>query len=386
MPVRCLTDRKIGSLEAGERQYQVPDGEVPALWLRVNRTSKSWILVGRFGSRFATRRKIGDWPEMGVKAARDEARRWRTLLSEGRDPHAERARERRQRREHTFASVADDFVVDCHRRGVSRVREIERQIKRELVPHWGRRAVADITKSDVLWVIDGILARGVPYQARHVLGYISRIFNFTLECDVYGLERSPCDRLRPAKIIGPKEPRTRILSNAELRSLWHVCLKLGYPVGPCVQMMMLSGQRRSEVGNAQWGEFSDGLWTVPKERMKARATHVVPLTDEMTKLLGELPRVGEKYVFSYDGRKPINSWDDARKRIAALGGGTGFTFQDIRRTVRTHLSALPVPDPVRELVIAHSKPGLHKVYDQHLYLDEKLEALCLWGERLLRIV
>ena len=50
------------------------------------------------------------------------------------------------------------------------------------------------------------------------------------------------------------------------------------------------------------------------------------------------------------------------------------------------MSALPVSDLVRELVIAHSKPGLHKVYDQHLYLDENLECLRLWGERLMRIV
>lgn len=386
-PVR-LTDAAVRALKPQAKRYQIRDAEVRGLAIRVSKTGrKTWVFVARFGRKHPARRALGTFPELGLGAARDEARRWRVLMHEGKDPTVERQRAQR-RREHTFASVADDFVADCHRRGVSRVREIERQIKRELLPHWGRRAVTDICKSNVLGIIDGILARGVPYQAHHTLGYISRIFNFALERgDAYGLERSPCDRLRPAKIIGPKEPRTRILSNAELRALWHVCVKLGYPIGPCVQLMMLSGQRRSEIGNALWSEFSDGLWTIPKERMKARAVHVVPLTDEMTKLLGELPRFGGGYVFSHDGGcKPVNSWDDARKRIAALGGGTGFTFQDIRRSVRTHLSALPVPDLVRELVIAHSKPGLHKVYDQHLYLDEKLECLRLWGERLMRIV
>jgi hypothetical protein len=61
-------------------------------------------------------------------------------------------------------------------------------------------------------------------------------------------------------------------------------------------------------------------------------------------------------------------------------------IHDVRRTVRTHLSALPVPDLVRELVIAHTKPGLHKVYDQHAYLDEKRHALTLWAGRLRDIV
>ena len=50
--------------------------------------------------------------------------------------------------------------------------------------------------------------------------------------------------------------------------------------------------------------------------------------------------------------------------------------------MRTGLSALPVPDIVRELVIAHTKPGLHRVYDQHAYLDEKRRALDLWAARL----
>jgi hypothetical protein len=54
--------------------------------------------------------------------------------------------------------------------------------------------------------------------------------------------------------------------------------------------------------------------------------------------------------------------------------------------MRTGLSALPVPDLVRELVIAHTKPGLHKVYDLHAYLDEKRQALDLWAARVMAIV
>ena len=63
-----------------------------------------------------------------------------------------------------------------------------------------------------------------------------------------------------------------------------------------------------------------------------------------------------------------------------------WVIHDIRRTMRTHLSALPVPDLVRELVIGHAKPGLHKVYDQHAYLDEKRRALELWTARLRAII
>jgi hypothetical protein len=63
-----------------------------------------------------------------------------------------------------------------------------------------------------------------------------------------------------------------------------------------------------------------------------------------------------------------------------------FVIHDIRRTMRTGLSALPVPDLVRELVIAHARPGLHKVYDLHAYEAEKRQALELWAARLRSIV
>jgi hypothetical protein len=65
---------------------------------------------------------------------------------------------------------------------------------------------------------------------------------------------------------------------------------------------------------------------------------------------------------------------------------TPYVLHDIRCTMRTHLSALPIPDLVRELVIGHAKPGLHKVYDQHAYLAEKRHALELWTKRLRDIV
>jgi hypothetical protein len=54
--------------------------------------------------------------------------------------------------------------------------------------------------------------------------------------------------------------------------------------------------------------------------------------------------------------------------------------------MRSHLSALPVQDIVRELAIAHRRPGLHQVYDQHQYRDEKRRCFELWAARLLSII
>lgn len=76
----------------------------------------------------------------------------------------------------------------------------------------------------------------------------------------------------------------------------------------------------------------------------------------------------------------------ARPRADDKPAISRWVIHDLRRTVRTHLSALPVQDNIRELVIAHAKPGLHKVYDQHSYRDEKAECLSLWDQRLTQIL
>jgi integrase len=131
-----------------------------------------------------------------------------------------------------------------------------------------------------------------------------------------------------------------------------------------------------EVAEMSWSEveFERRLWTVPAKRMKGDRAHEVPVAPAAVALLESLPRWnGGDFIFT-------------TARVDRLSGVSAWVIHDLRRTVRTHLSALPVEDLVRELVIAHAKPGLHKVYDLHAYQDEKRRCLDLWEKRLLSIV
>ena len=161
--------------------------------------------------------------------------------------------------------------------------------------------------------------------------------------------------------------------------------------------MALTGQRKSEVAEARWSEFdlAAKVWVIPAERMKADAAHLVPLSDEVIAILKSLPRFTRgDHLFSTDfGVKPVNGFSKGKVRLdkamaAELGRLDPFVLHDIRRSVRTRLSdpELKVPEIVRELVIAHTKPGLHKVYDLHAYRDEKRDALAAWAGKLHGIV
>jgi integrase len=402
MPKRTLNDRTVKALKAAPRgqRFEAMDALVPGFGVRVtDKGAKTFILIARYpGSPNPTRRAIGEYGEISLEKARATARHWLELIRRGIDPRDEVERQRlaeQRKRANTFAAVAEDFIKDklpSERKG----KIVERDIRREFIPLWGGRPITEITPLDVRSVVRTVKDRGAPYQAHNILGTARRLFNWAIDQHAYGLETSPCDRLKPAAIIGEKKARTRVLNDGELRALWNAAKAIEYPYGPLFLLLTLTGQRKSEVSESRWSEFDlqKKLWTIPAERMKADAPHVVPLSDAAVEILKTLPRFerGDHLFSTTFGVKPVNGFSKAkdildRKLKQIIGKPVEpFVIHDIRRTMRTGLSALPIPDLVRELVIAHTKPGLHKVYDQFAYLDEKRQALDLWAGRLRDIV
>lgn len=419
-----LTDRKLKSLKPAPEGKHKDHWERDGFGVRVSgKGTKTFVLVARYpGSTNPTRRAIGHYPTMSLAKARATAGQWREWIGEGKDPAAEIGRQRAahlSKQANTFIAVAEDFIatkLGKERKGREVARDIRRvfggvcpednyidgERKGAIVGAWGKRPITDITPLEVRNIIKGYADAGKLYQARNLLSYVRRLFNWAIDQHVYGIETSPCDRLRPKAIVGELKERTRVLSDAEICAAWKAAEVLGYPYGPLFRLLILTGQRKSEVAEARWSEFdlAKKLWTIPTERMKSAAAHVVPLSDDAIALLNSLPRFdGGDCLFSITfGQRPVNGFGQAKVRfdaemLRALREGDAkaklpdFVIHDLRRTVRTGLSAIPaISDLVRELVIGHTKPGLHKVYDQHAYLDEKRHALDAWAARLRAIL
>jgi integrase len=416
MAGKRLTDRTLRSLRPAKpgQRYDRRDSDVPGLLVRVtDRGVRTFMLQTRYpgGSGQPTRRALGIYPAISLEKARAKAVAWRDLIEAGVDParaeeDARRAEFRRQA--NSFASVADAFVAHCRRQKQRKADEVERDLQVEFVSQWGARPITSIASADVRQVIEAKVDQGHKAQAHNLLGTVRRLFNWALGTDAYGLEKSPCDRLKPRDLIGERAIRDRVLSNRELLAFWRATAHLGDPYGPLFRLLALTIQRKSEVAEVVRSEVDlhRRLWTIPKERMKSDAVHVVPLTSMAVEIFRSLPTFTQgPHLFSTTyGAKPVNGFSKAKVRLdsimhdqlrkIALAEGEdpgtvklqGWVIHDLRRTGRTHLSALPVPDLVRELVIAHSKPGLHRVYDQHAYLEEKRHALELWESRLRAIL
>jgi len=314
------------------------------------------------------------------------------MIGKGIDPKIEDARQRAEAQRQqvtTFAAVADEFVKR-HASGLKKAAEAKRIVEGEFVKRWGPRPITDIYPEEVAAAIRAIVKRGAPYQAHNALGYIRRLFTWAIGSHEFGIRASPVEQLKPRDLIGKREARERTLSDDELRAVWKAAGEVDYPYGSVLKMLILTGQREREVADMRWTEadFDRKLLTIPAHRMKGARTHEVPLAPEALALLRGLPRfTGGNCVFTTTGgEKPVHGFSKAKSRIDKLSGVTGWVIHDLRRTVRTHFSALPVQDLVRELVIAHAKPGLHKVYDRHVYQDEKRHCLELWEARLVSMV
>jgi integrase len=398
--MRQLTDLKVRNLKPGVSPYDTKDSQVPGLAVRTMPSGvRTFVLITRRpGKPHPTRISIGHYPDLSLQQAREKAAEWRKMIRLGTDPQIQEQRDRLaivREQQLTFAVVAQAFIEEklkTEKKG----KECAQDIRRELMPEWRDRPIVDITRLEVRNLIKSIKDRGTTYQAHNILVLARRLFNWAIGQECYGIETSPCDRLKPKAIVGERLARNRILNNDELRAFWRAAEKLGYPYGPLYQLLGLTGQRRNEVGCASWSEINleQKLWTIPAERMKAGATHVVPLSDDAIAILKDLPRFKDgDFLFSTTyGRKPVRGYNRAKRDLDRHMQGIlsrefpPFVIHDVRRTMRTGLSALPIPDLIRELVIGHTKPGLHKVYDQHAYENEKRHALELWATRLRSIV
>lgn len=375
-----LTDSFIERLKpsATGARYLVHDSVVPGLAVRVS-ARKSFVLVTRFNTKHPTRRSLGSVGKVSLDYARDKARDWYRQLSRGIDPR------------HTcdidplFGIVRDQFLN--HIRHHRRVDAVTAILNREL-RHWSDRPLSLITKRDVITVIEAVIARGTPCAAHHLLAHMRRLFNYACARDL--IEHSPCDRLKPKALIGPRVVRQRVLNDDELRAFWRACERSPYPYGPLWQFILVTDARRSEASGARWQEvnIAQALWTIPPERFKSNASHFVPLSSLALEIIHRLPRRDHGQLLFSMGPETgtLQGLPKAKRRLdEEMQIGAPFTIHDLRRTVRTRLSALRVPDHIAEMVIGHGRKGIARVYDQHRYVDEMREALDLWGVRLRKL-
>jgi integrase len=410
MALTELGIRRLKAPKAGKRRERA-DREIVGLVVRVTENNiRSYNFIYTHGTRTTKSGKLAPWrhritlgrvAELTLEEAREMARELRKRVRQGGHPAAEQKLARAVAKP---AAATFGEVVDLYERrdlgGKRSGRRVRQTIDLYLMPSWKDLPLAAVTRAHVLERVEALVDASKPAMARRVFQTARRLFSWAIARGTFGLEHSPCEKLRPADMIGERRVRERILTDREWRALLRASTALGHPYQPIIELLALTGLRRNEVVEARWVEFDfdQARWTIPSARMKGARPHVVPLTPRMIEIVKSLPRTSA-FLFPNDNdTRAFTSFArfkeniDARmveelRREDAEAKLEQWTLHDIRRSMRTKLSELPVPggDLVRELLLAHQKPGLHKVYDQYAYLDERHQGLLLWEQKLTTI-
>lgn len=385
------------------KRLEKPDGVVDGLFLLIQSSgAKGWAFRYRFpvGGKIKTHKiTIGSYPAFSLANAREEAGKLRQAVERGENPKHVQARDRAEAREralNTFGLVAVAFTVRYAKRHTRSWRQTKGILRKHVIPAWKDRPVDGITRRDVIELLDGIVRAGKPVLANRVLAHVRKLFNWAIERGIVGA--SPAVQIKAPG--GKESPRDRDLSDSEIKIIWPAFEAAGYPFGPMMQILLLTGQRRTEVATMRWVDLDTNaaVWNLPAGSTKALRSHSIPLPNMAVENLGNIPRFDGAYVFSTTGgKRPVSGYSKAKLRIeqeinkalAKQGGEplANWQIHDLRRTAASGMAKLGVPIDHIGRVLNHAPRGITAtVYDRHSYMPEKRRALELWCAHLRSLI
>lgn len=369
--------------------------------LRIN-ANGGMVFVLRYNAagkdRLLSVGEVGTW---SLAAARKQAAVYRQRIDSGEDILEAR---RTEQREPIVSDVVTQFLKA--KADLKSKENIESIFRLYLLPEFGTRQIKNVRRREVIATVERV-AETAPRQAALLLTYTKQLFAHAEDREL--IEGNPVATLRASKVSKALAPnaRGRILDDEELRAFWTKAETCGVHrlTALALKMILVTGQRPGEVAGMRWREVSGRIWTIPAERRgKTNTSHSVPLTEtaetileaaqtEATRLSRRRKTNGEGHVFPTRPGRPITSSALGRaviryaQRLGSKDDGTWGQWRphDLRRTMRTGLSAAGVNEVVAETTIGHTRKGIAAVYDLHRYDAEKRAALEAWERRLLRI-
>jgi integrase len=377
-----MTARSIEALRpppAGQIDYW--DADRPGFGLRISAGGrKAWIAMYRRGN-VKRRLTLGTYPPLSLAEAREKAAvAHHTVQYSGADPAGAKKAERLAE---TLTKLATDYIERHAKRHKRSWRKDLLILEKDALPRFGKRKAKDISRREIIAMLDEIVARGAPIQANRTLEIVRKLFNWAVACDI--LEANPCYRVpKPSR----ENRSDRVLSEEEIRAVWQA-LSVEAPLTAAIfKLRLMTAQRGAEVLAMRWGQISSGWWTIPAEVAKNGFAHRVPLSAPILSLLDEIRPLGMGSEWIFPGRIGEGHRVAIHKAHNRIGRRSGLSFvpHDLRRTAASHMTSMGISRLVVSKVLNHVESGITAVYDRHSYDAEKRHAVDLWNERLLDII
>ena len=390
------------TLPLGKTELIMFDDSLAGFGLRLRAGGKrTWIVQYRVGQK-QRRLTLGTTATLTADDARTLARSKLAMAQLGDDPQLRKARVRSAAAV-TFDKLAGSYLggYASTRLGPGTLADVRRYLERDLKV-LASLPVSGVSRADVSAALDEVAVKSGPYSANRARAALSSLFSWALASGL--AETNPVLGTRRAI---DERPRERVLTDDELALIWRNADGSDY--GIILRLLILTGQRREEVGGMAWTEINldTGVWRIPGARSKNSRPHDVPLGEVALGLLtGKERIVGRDLVFGLKG--PFSGWSKAKKaldqrmivdpRVANSLPAQSLSeaidvdpwrLHDLRRTVVTRMADLGVLPHVVEALVNHvsgHKAGVAGVYNRSTYAKEKAAAVGMWEDHLKDVV
>lgn len=423
-----LTAKQCENTKPTNKDILLGDGDCLSLRIRPNGT-KSWEIdytfegnrrkrtIGTYSNKASTIDNITELLHLGqltLSQARIIAGAWKQKRRAKHDPVLEWDEQIEQeqiekikkqealeseKNKPTLDDVINQFLEKIIK-GKKSASNIKYKLKR-LSELLGNKKIHHITRDDILSALDTISHGKKPenpskQMAGEVLITTKRLWKFAKTRGI--VKELPFDDIKRNDIDASPRKRSTTLYLNELKILWkNINDKEVFKADPvtvaALRMIILTGQRESEVCGARWSEFylEEKLWKIPADRTKTKNTHLVPLSSAAIDTLNSLKNLTGSSDFVFEsplkkgqpiyGRTTWNALNTLFKKDS-LVGITKCNVHDLRRTLITRLPDLGFEAFIGHKIANHTLQGVFQHYNHNSYFDKQKEALKSWCDML----
>jgi integrase len=305
--------------------------------------------------------------------ARNRARELLGTLASGTDPFAQSLKSE------GFAAEVEIYL-DRKRASLraGSFNEISRYLRQYSAP-LHRMKLDEIDRRILAVLLGQIEQKRGPVARNRVRSALSTFFGW---CVTEGLLNiNPVEGTAKVSEGGSRE---RVLGQDELRQLWAALGTSGFD--DIVRLLLLTCQRRNEIGALQWGEvdLARKLIVLSPDRTKNKRKHELPLSRQALAIIERQPRRNSS-AFLFSDVKGYRNWDAAKARLDVRLGIAPWTLHDLRRTCATGMAELDVQPHVIETTLNHAsghKAGVAGIYNRSKLIEPMRRALQLWADHL----
>ena len=370
-------------LPEGQKDKIFFDDRLRGFGLRVREGAKIKVWVYQYSLNNKTQRMtIGTWPAMSPGEAYERACKLAAQRHAGGNPAHDK--QVMQADKETFADVVKLYLAA--KRPELRERTYT-ETQRYLIVSASKlnsRPLALIEQAEIAALLDRTATDSGDATSNRLRANLAAMFTWAMQRGK--VAANPVMLTEKRK----EQSRERVLSNDELVAIWNALPEGDF--GAIVKLLMLTGQRRSEIGGLKWSEIDlrQGQINLPPERTKNGHAHFVPLSEPVRLILEQQPRLRDHVFGRGDSADGFAGWSAAKAALdERLPGMPHWSLHDLRRTMATGMGELGVQPHIIEAAINHQsghKAGVAGTYNRANYHAERKVALDRWADHIMALV